>query len=167
MSQRSEKLRRAVEQTRADIDDIQKSLYSQKNRLDKAAMWASDMDKLRDRVDAVLTSSASMTARYCRRCTPPRRYPGCQCAAKPPVGQAEGRCPVRTARRGGLLQLYRGPDPWRKEEIMMQGIRPSAGWACKGLPATFLPPGTGDQPPASGRGPEPSLRRKGGLPYGI
>lgn len=67
MSQRSEKLRRAVEQTRADIGDIQKSLYSQKNRLDKAAMWASDMDKLRDRVDAVLTSSASMTARYRRR----------------------------------------------------------------------------------------------------
>lgn len=67
MSQRFEKLRRQVEQTRADIDDIQKSLYSQKNRLDKAAMWASDMDKLRDRVDAALTSSASMTARYRRR----------------------------------------------------------------------------------------------------
>lgn len=43
MSQRSEKLRRQVEQTRADID------------------------RLRDRVDAVLTSSASMTARYRRR----------------------------------------------------------------------------------------------------
>lgn len=43
MSQRSEKLRRQVEQTRADVDD------------------------LRDRVDAVLTSSASMTARYRRR----------------------------------------------------------------------------------------------------
>lgn len=67
MSQQSEKLRRAVEQTRADIDDIRKSLYSQKNRLDKAAMWASDMDKLRDRADAVLTSSTSMIARYRRR----------------------------------------------------------------------------------------------------
>ena len=67
MSQRSEKLRRQVEQNRVDIGDIQKSLYSQKNRLDKAAMWASDVDKLRDRVDAVLTSSASMTARYRRR----------------------------------------------------------------------------------------------------
>ena len=67
MSQRFEKLRRQVEQNRADIGDIQKSLYSQKNRLDKAAMWASDVDKLRDRVDAVLTSSASMTARYRRR----------------------------------------------------------------------------------------------------
>ena len=43
MSQRSEKLRRQVEQARADVD------------------------KLRDRVDAVLTSSASMTARYRRR----------------------------------------------------------------------------------------------------
>ena len=43
MSQRAEKLRRQVEQTRADVD------------------------KLRDRVDAVLTSSASMTARYRRR----------------------------------------------------------------------------------------------------
>ena len=43
MSQRSEKLRRQVEQTRADVDN------------------------LRDRVDAVLTSSASMTARYRRR----------------------------------------------------------------------------------------------------
>ena len=43
MSQRSEKLRRQVEQTRAD------------------------MDKLRDRVDAALTSSASITARYRRR----------------------------------------------------------------------------------------------------
>ena len=43
MSQRSEKLRRTVEQTRADVDN------------------------LRDRVDAVLTSSASMTARYRRR----------------------------------------------------------------------------------------------------
>lgn len=43
MSQRSEKLRRQVEQTRADIDH------------------------LRDRVDAVLTSSASITARYRRR----------------------------------------------------------------------------------------------------
>ena len=43
MSQRSEKLRRTVEQTRADVDD------------------------LRDRVDAVLTSSASITARYRRR----------------------------------------------------------------------------------------------------
>lgn len=43
MSQRSEKLRRQVEQTRAEVDD------------------------LRDRVDAVLTSSASMTARYRRR----------------------------------------------------------------------------------------------------
>lgn len=43
MSQRSEKLRRTVEQTRADVD------------------------KLRDRVDAALTSSASMTARYRRR----------------------------------------------------------------------------------------------------
>lgn len=43
MSQKTEKLRRAVEQTRADVDD------------------------LRDRVDAVLTSSASMTARYRRR----------------------------------------------------------------------------------------------------
>ena len=43
MSQRSEKLRRQVEQTRADVDD------------------------LRDRVDAVLTSSASITARYRRR----------------------------------------------------------------------------------------------------
>ena len=43
MSQRSEKLRRQVEQTRTDVD------------------------KLRDRVDAVLTSSASMTARYRRR----------------------------------------------------------------------------------------------------
>lgn len=43
MSQRSEKLRRQVEQNRADVDD------------------------LRDRVDAVLTSSASMTARYRRR----------------------------------------------------------------------------------------------------
>lgn len=43
MSQRTEKLRRAVEQTHADVD------------------------KLRDRVDAVLTSSASMTARYRRR----------------------------------------------------------------------------------------------------
>lgn len=43
MSQRTEKLRRQVEQTRADVDD------------------------LRDRVDAVLTSSASMTARYRRR----------------------------------------------------------------------------------------------------
>lgn len=43
MSQRTEKLRRQVEQTRADVD------------------------KLRDRVDAVLTSSASMTARYRRR----------------------------------------------------------------------------------------------------
>lgn len=67
MSQRSEKLRRQVEQNRVDIGDIQKSLYSQKNRLDKAAMWASDVDKLRDRVDAVLTSSASITARYRRR----------------------------------------------------------------------------------------------------
>ena len=67
MSQRSEKLRRTVEQNRVDIGDIQKSLYSQKNRLDKAAMWASDVDNLRDRVDAVLTSSASMTARYRRR----------------------------------------------------------------------------------------------------
>lgn len=67
MSQRSEKLRRQVEQNRVDIGDIQKSLYSQKNRLDKAAMWASDMDNLRDRVDAVLTSGASMTARYRRR----------------------------------------------------------------------------------------------------
>lgn len=67
MSQRSEKLHRQVEQNRVDIGDIQKSLYSQKNRLDKAAMWASDVDKLRDRVDAVLTSSASMTARYRRR----------------------------------------------------------------------------------------------------
>ena len=43
MSQRSEKLRRQVEQTRADVDD------------------------LRDRVDAVLTSSASITSRYRRR----------------------------------------------------------------------------------------------------
>ena len=43
MSQKTEKLRRAVEQTRADVDN------------------------LRDRVDAVLTSSASMTARYRRR----------------------------------------------------------------------------------------------------
>ena len=43
MSQRSEKLRRAVEQNRADVDN------------------------LRDRVDAVLTSSASITARYRRR----------------------------------------------------------------------------------------------------
>lgn len=43
MIQRSEKLRRTVEQTRADVDD------------------------LRDRVDAVLTSSASITARYRRR----------------------------------------------------------------------------------------------------
>ena len=43
MSKRSEKLRRQVEQTRADVD------------------------KLRDRVDAVLTSSASITARYRRR----------------------------------------------------------------------------------------------------
>ena len=43
MSQRSEKLRRQVEQTRADVDN------------------------LRDRVDAVLTSSASITARYRRR----------------------------------------------------------------------------------------------------
>ena len=43
MSQRSEKLRRQVGQTRADVDN------------------------LRDRVDAVLTSSASMTARYRRR----------------------------------------------------------------------------------------------------
>lgn len=43
MSQRTEKLRRQVEQTRADVDN------------------------LRDRVDAVLTSSASMTARYRRR----------------------------------------------------------------------------------------------------
>lgn len=43
MSQRTEKLRRQVEQTRADVD------------------------KLRDRVDAVLTSSASITARYRRR----------------------------------------------------------------------------------------------------
>lgn len=43
MSQRTEKLRRQVEQNRADIDH------------------------LRDRVDAVLTSSASMTARYRRR----------------------------------------------------------------------------------------------------
>lgn len=67
MSQRSEKLRRQVEQNRVDIGDIQKSLYSQKNRLDKAAMWASDVDKLRDRVDAVLTSSASITSRYRRR----------------------------------------------------------------------------------------------------
>lgn len=67
MSQRSEKLRRQVEQNRVDIGDIQKSLYSQKNRLDKAAMWASDVDKLRDRVDAVLTSNASITSRYRRR----------------------------------------------------------------------------------------------------
>lgn len=67
MSQKAEKLRRQVEQNRVDIGDIQKSLYSQKNRLDKAAMWASDVGKLRDRVDAVLTSSASMTARYRRR----------------------------------------------------------------------------------------------------
>lgn len=43
MSQRSEKLRRQVEQTRADVDN------------------------LRDRVDAVLTSSASITSRYRRR----------------------------------------------------------------------------------------------------
>lgn len=43
MSQRSEKLRRQVEQTRADVND------------------------LRDRVDAVLTSSTSITARYRRR----------------------------------------------------------------------------------------------------
>ena len=43
MSQKTEKLRRQVEQNRADVDD------------------------LRDRVDAVLTSSASMTARYRRR----------------------------------------------------------------------------------------------------
>ena len=43
MSQQSEKLRRQVEQTRADVDD------------------------LRDRVDAVLTSSASITSRYRRR----------------------------------------------------------------------------------------------------
>ena len=43
MSKRSEKLRRQVEQTRADVDD------------------------LRDRVDAVLTSSASITSRYRRR----------------------------------------------------------------------------------------------------
>ena len=43
MSQRSEKLRRTVEQTRADVDN------------------------LRDRVDAVLTSSASITSRYRRR----------------------------------------------------------------------------------------------------
>ena len=43
MSKRSEKLRRQVEQTRADVD------------------------KLRDRVDAVLTSSASITSRYRRR----------------------------------------------------------------------------------------------------
>ena len=67
MSQKTEKLRRQVEQNRVDIGDIQKSLYSQKNRLDKAAMWASDVDKLRDRVDAVLTSSASITSRYRRR----------------------------------------------------------------------------------------------------
>ena len=43
MSQRSEKLRRTVEQTRADVDN------------------------LRDRVDAALTSSASITSRYRRR----------------------------------------------------------------------------------------------------
>ena len=43
MSQKTEKLRRQVEQTRADVDN------------------------LRDRVDAVLTSSASMTSRYRRR----------------------------------------------------------------------------------------------------
>ena len=43
MSQRTEKLHRQVEQTRADVDD------------------------LRDRVDAVLTSSASITSRYRRR----------------------------------------------------------------------------------------------------
>ena len=43
MSKRSEKLRRQVEQTRADVN------------------------KLRDRVDAVLTSSASITSRYRRR----------------------------------------------------------------------------------------------------
>lgn len=43
MSQRSEKLRRQVEQNRADVDN------------------------LRDRVDAVLTSSASITSRYRRR----------------------------------------------------------------------------------------------------
>ena len=43
MSQKTEKLRRQVEQTRADVDD------------------------LRDRVDAVLTSSASITSRYRRR----------------------------------------------------------------------------------------------------
>ena len=43
MSQRSEKLRRQVEQTRADVDD------------------------LRDRVDAVLTSNGRITARYRRR----------------------------------------------------------------------------------------------------
>lgn len=43
MSQKTEKLRRQVDQTHADVDN------------------------LRDRVDAVLTSSASMTARYRRR----------------------------------------------------------------------------------------------------
>ena len=43
MSQKTEKLRRQVEQNRADVDD------------------------LRDRVDAVLTSSASITSRYRRR----------------------------------------------------------------------------------------------------
>lgn len=50
MSQKTEKLRRQVEQTRADVD------------------------KLRDRVDAVLTSSASITARYRRRALAAERH---------------------------------------------------------------------------------------------
>lgn len=60
-----------------------------------------------------------MTDPPCRRCTPPRRYPGCQCAAKRQWDKQ--RAAARSVQRGegGLLQLYRGPDLWRKEEIMM------------------------------------------------
>lgn len=97
-----------------------------------------------------------MTDPPCRRCTPPRRYPGCQCDAKRQWD--EQRAAARSVQRGeGTITAI--PRTGSMAQRRNHDARHSAFYrvGLQGLPATFLPLGTGDQPPASGRGSEPSL----------